>query len=540
MTKQTIHCLIVEDDSCMADFLAQAISHPDIHIFQATNGEQALETLASGTSVDIIITDLNMPEMGGEGLIARVRKISPRTLIIVITGYASIPSAVSMMKQGVFDYLTKPVELDNFLNAVTRAVKQVKQFREKKTVNDISELWHIGRLMDKNLTPDHLLNSVVNTAVKITKGKGGALFLHLDNNLWHESVRNNFDAVEALCVLEGIKRNLGRWTGTNQEDINGSALQILENEKLGKVLAAPFVDEGVVVAILVLALNRKEIDMNLPGLLAVFCSQISPIVNMSISIIQLLHSHEESIKANSALEKLHEELKQSTKLACIGELAAGIAHDINTPLTCIIGFIRLYLRFLDKPGVRIEELLAVRHYIDRAGQEAERCQEIINHFLLFSRKESKSYQPFVLIEVIDRTYNLLEKQLNKGQIFFSREVPPTLPLVMGNANQIQQVLMNLVVNAKNAMPQGGKIHIKAEAIDAGKIKVTVSDNGKGIPPQNLSKIFEPFYTTDTQGKGTGLGLSISKKIIQEHGGEIYAESEVNKGSSFILLLPLAT
>jgi signal transduction histidine kinase/CheY-like chemotaxis protein len=538
MTTEPIYCLIVEDDACVADFLRSAISQPNVHSISATNGKEALEALASGKSVDIIVTDLNMPQMGGEELIKWVRAISPRTLIIVLTGYGSVPSAVSLAKQGVFEYLTKPIELDDLTNALERAIEQVLRLRQGNIASDIAEVWHIGQLIGKCLTPDRLLIDVLEVAMKITKGQGATLFLHLESDQWKETVQKNFNSEKASPILAKVYPNLGKWTGLGQEEIGGNLLLVLEGNEGEKFLAAPFVDEKAVVGILLVLLQGKEVEMHLPGLLAVFCSQMYPIVNMVIRITKLLHAHEEAIRVHADLEKLHEQLKQSAKLACIGELAASIAHDINTPLTCIIGFIRLYLRFLEKPDTSVQELVSIKHYLEKANSEAERCQEIIKNLLLFSRKESKRFLPFSIADLIEKVYALLEKQFAQNNIRFSTDIPSSVAPIMGNANQIQQVVMNMLINAKNAMPNGGSIHVRAQSMQD-KIRVEIIDTGKGISKENMGKIFEPFYTTDTGGKGTGLGLSISKKIIQEHAGEILVESEVGKGSTFTLLLPKA-
>lgn len=131
----------------------------------------------------------------------------------------------------------------------------------------------------------------------------------------------------------------------------------------------------------------------------------------------------------------------------------------------------------------------------------------------------------------------MQESFEKSKIVFTWEIGSIAP-ILGNANQIQQVLMNLFINAKNAMPEGGKLFLKAESTEQ-KIKIHVVDTGKGIPPENLDKIFEPFFTTNPSGKGTGLGLSISKKIIKEHGGEVQVKSQVGVGTTFTLCLPRA-
>lgn len=531
-----IFCLIVDDEPFIVDFIKTALGSLDLQLATAEHGRKALEIFSQGNIVDILVTDLNMPIMPGDELIRHIREISPQTLILVLTGYSSISSAVSLMKQGIFDYLTKPIEIGNLIESVQRAMQEVENLRRKNISGNLPQFWRISQWMGKSLAPDKLLYEVLETGLKIMNANTGALYLLFLDEQWQESALINTNFQEIAPILDKLKPFIASWGNQRQEDIIGNRLAIIPHQKRSWLIA-PFVEDKHVVAVMSVGMST-EISAHVQGLLAVFCSQISPIVGMSIRILKLLHAHEEAIKASNALEKVHEELKQSTKLACIGELAAGIIHDINTPLTCIAGFLQLFLRFLDKPDVTLSELLLVRNYLQQSLNETQRCQEIVRNLLTFSRKESKVFQPFALVEVVNRCFTLLAKQFDSNNISTICSMPTTLPKIMGNANQIQQVLMNLLVNAKNAMPQGGKITISAEE-STDKIKISISDTGKGIPEENLTKIFEPFFTTNPTGKGTGLGLSISKKIIQEHGGEITVSSQINVGTVFTILLSRA-
>ncbi len=544
MTNEPIYCLIVDDDAFILDFIKEALSQLDLYIIPVNSGQEAIDTLASGASIDILVTDLNMPAMSGEELIRRLQEISPRTIILVMTGYATIPSAVSLMRQGIFDYLTKPVDLKNLLDAVERAIAEVENRRKKHHSSDIQKIWRIGQFFDQNLTSNRILQEFLETAIKISEANGGTLWLSFKPNNWEEAASKNFEKdLAKKIIVEEIPKEIIKWDGLSQEEITGNSLHTIVKE-CEHILVVPFLEENHVVALLLLRMSLQKVFQHTPGLLAVFCCQLSPIINMSTRIIRLLRSHEEAIKAQSDLEKVHEDLKQSSKLAAIGELSASIIHDINAPLTCIIGFLQLFIRFLDKPNVTLQELLNARDYIQRALSESQRCQQLVQDLLLFSRKESKTFQPFDLHEVLDRIQKLLCEQFRTANITFERQIPNNLPKIMGNSNQIQQVFVNLFMNAKHAIePNAGKITISAELpIHDGsknkKAKILVQDTGKGIEPANISKIFQPFFTTNAPGKGTGLGLSITKKIVTEHDGEIFVSSEIGKGTTFTIFLPI--
>ncbi|NUM33145.1 MAG: response regulator [Candidatus Brocadiae bacterium] len=537
VNEEPIRCLIADDDLYVADFLKEAISDPDVVASIVHDGEQALDALAQGTAFDILITDLNMPKMSGEELLKQVRKISPKTLIIVLTGYGSINSAVSLIQQGAFDYLTKPVELQDFFNAMEKAVDHVKSIRKKKLKGDISKVWHISQLIDKTLSPNHLLEGIIENAIKVTHGTAGVIFLKLEQHRWRECAQKNLDSDKIAQILAKIQNNVDSWQETCQEEINKNTLRILPLSHNEQIIFCPFTEEKNVVGILAILLDENNVIPHLAGLLAIFCSQVYTIVTMAIRIHQLLHTNEEMIKTHVELERLHEELKQSAKLACIGELSASIAHDINTPLTCIIGFVKLAIRLMEKPNFEQEDKKKVGDYLDKIGSESTRCQQIIRDLLLFSRKESKTFEPIHIQDVILKTMEILKEQFSEKKIHFSMDIHDSFPKIIGNSNQLQQVFMNLFVNAKNAMAEGGSLYVKAEAANNSQmVKIFVMDTGKGIPQENLNKIFEPFFTTNPSGKGTGLGLSISKKIIKEHGGDIQVDSQVNKGTTFILSL----
>ncbi|BBM87031.1 sensor histidine kinase [Candidatus Uabimicrobium amorphum] len=225
------------------------------------------------------------------------------------------------------------------------------------------------------------------------------------------------------------------------------------------------------------------------------------------------------------------DLKQSNKLVFLGELAAEIAHDIKTPLACISGFIDLFLGFLKKPQVTVEELQGVGHYLDKSIAETKRCQKILNNLLMFSKKEDFTH--FCLADLIDRVQALIAQDLIEKNIQLKMNIDPHLQ-VYGSEEKLHQVLLNLLINAKNATKQG---FIEVTAVNENeKTKISVRDSGCGIKNEDLDKIFNPFFTKTQQG--TGLGLSIVKKIIEEHQGNISVQSQLEMGTTFIIELPI--
>ncbi len=236
------------------------------------------------------------------------------------------------------------------------------------------------------------------------------------------------------------------------------------------------------------------------------------------------------------LKNAHSQLIQSAKMAVIGQIGAGVAHEINNPLTSILGFTQLLSSKLDKLNLDPETFKIFKNYLEKIEKESERCKIIVEKLLSFSRKPSEGIEIFDINKVIEDTLSLLKSQLTVSNIDVITDFKVDLPLVKGIPNQIQQVFVNMIVNAKDAMPNGGELKISTE-IEDDMVKISFSDTGHGISKENLSKIFEPFFTTKHDKKSVGLGLSISYNIIREHGGDIKVESEEGKGTSFYIYLP---
>jgi PAS domain S-box-containing protein len=229
--------------------------------------------------------------------------------------------------------------------------------------------------------------------------------------------------------------------------------------------------------------------------------------------------------------RLEDQLIQNEKLTSIGLLAAGVAHEVNTPLAVISSYSQM-LRKQIAPGDAGYKLL------EKITAQTFRASEIVNNLLSFSRMNATEFASVNIHRVINDTLSLLEHPLKTSQIGISANLLAEAPLVTGNAGKLQQVFLNLFLNARDAMPDGGVLDVRTAIVD-GRIEIVVTDSGAGISREHIKKIYDPFFTTKTAGKGTGLGLSVSYGIVQEHGGSISVESGVGRGTSFRLDFPLS-
>lgn len=240
----------------------------------------------------------------------------------------------------------------------------------------------------------------------------------------------------------------------------------------------------------------------------------------------------EQRKLAAERKRLEHEAREINRLATIGEMAAGIAHEVNNPLAAIMNYADLVL---ESP---IPEDVA--ELVDIIKRDVQRAAAILDRLLAFARQRSPELVNVDINGLLETTLALLAHQLEKHHIEVSTMLNPNLPRTVADASQLQQVFLNIVSNAETEMKLAGKgnmLLIKTEAVD-NTIRISFTDNGPGIARENLTRIFDPFFTTRDVGQGSGLGLSVCHGIVGEHGGKIYAASELGKGATFIVELPI--
>ncbi|PYV55042.1 MAG: histidine kinase, partial [Acidobacteria bacterium] len=276
--------------------------------------------------------------------------------------------------------------------------------------------------------------------------------------------------------------------------------------------------------------NLYKFRLSTPtGETRVINAAIAPLVTKKFNVIGRL------IIMDDITERieLESQLSQSDKLSSIGLLAAGVAHEVNTPLAVISSYAQMLSKQLQgdpQKGALLEKIT----------RQTFRASEIVNSLLNFSRTSGAEFAEVNLNKIILDTLTLLEHQFKISRIRVQDELYENLPLIQGNAGRLQQVFLNLFLNARDAMPGGGTLRIATTNGDG--VSVVVSDSGSGIAPEHIARIYDPFFTTkqaarEGQGKGTGLGLSVTYGIIQEHSGKIRVESQPGEGTTFFLDFP---
>jgi len=246
-------------------------------------------------------------------------------------------------------------------------------------------------------------------------------------------------------------------------------------------------------------------------------------------------------EAYQDLKEAQEQVVWTEKLASLGKLAATIAHEINNPLAGVLNYIRLMIKILARNRVSHEKLEDIARYLKLVESEIARCGEIVKDLLAFSRRTKITIESNRIEDIIDKTLNLISHDLDMKEIQLQKSIEPNLPKVQCDFKQIQQVFLNLVYNASEAMANGGILTVTANRALGFKenLEVVISDTGSGIATEDIENIFDPFFTTKEEEKGMGLGLSVVYGIIAKHNGTIEVESELGKGSIFKVRLPCA-
>ncbi len=340
-----------------------------------------------------------------------------------------------------------------------------------------------------------------------------------------EFSENIVESINVGILAVGLDDRVESWN-TQMERLSGIGREDATGRTLAELLPAPLVEQ--------LERTRHEVKIHHLDKFTFDAAEGAATVN--IAITPLVSREMEQIGRLVIFDdithraELERRLVQADKLSSIGLLAAGVAHEVNTPLAVI----STYAQMLSRQVVGDEQKSRM---LDKISRQTFRASEIVNSLLNFSRASGSELASVQLNEVIQETLSLLEHQLRKAGVESETDLAADLPKVQGNAGKLQQVFLNLILNARDAMEPKGRLEI-ATRTSGDHIEIEVMDSGHGIAPEHLSMIYDPFFTTKGAGRGTGLGLSVTYGIIQEHGGTIEAAPRENGGTCFRLQFPL--
>ncbi len=539
----TPRILIVEDDPEMLEFMRVMLDQANCQIQVAHSGEQALEILqqeqAAGNEIDMVLLDIMMPRMDGYEVIARV-KADPdlqNTSFIVTTALDSVSDKTLGLGIGADDYLTKPFdprELLARIDAVMRIRRSEQALRRRN--EELAALVEINRVVTSSLELDEVLEATMRGIRKIMQVETGVLVL-LDEETGVLTFRKTLSPEHGWVTGQTVPPGEGV---VGHVVASGEPMLINDVERepyfsdeidqeLGGVspetiLCVPLMIHNRVIGAIELVnkldgqFNEQDLD-----LLNAMAASVAVAVDNANLYAELNDFAEE-------LERSQAQLVQAEKMAAIGRLAASLAHEINNPLQAIHNTLHLSSQAALGSEKRLQ-------YLDMAQDEVQNLIEIVQRMLDFYRPSRGDARPTDVNEVVERVLALARKRLRHNDVEVHTALSDDLPTLSLVADQISQVFLNLVINAIEAMPDGGDLWVETSLSgDESEILVTFRDSGVGMSAEEIASLFEPFYTTKVDG--TGLGLAISYGIIERHRGVIEVSSQPGAGSTFVVRLPV--
>jgi len=618
--------LYIEDDPEQRESMAASLRERGFHVETAGSGEEGLERLG-GIEVDLILCDLNMPEMDGLAVLSRVQGLHPDLPFVLLTAHPSIPLAVKAITHGAQRFLIKPVSLDEMEITVHQAIEyarlrrwqrqgeeQLSRLVESAPVPYIVTRWSDGEILYANrhlaslvgLTPAELLGRrsaefyvdaderqavtdrlaadgfVKDLEVRVKRADGTAVwtvfslaeaevsgekvvlggFLDITRRkaleeklrIYHEVFRHSIDVI-AVIDKDGriIERNPAheKRTGWTDEEIVGKSMFDFLDHDDKKVIKKTIAETG--------SYRGQAEGITKQGVRVPIDVSIFPIhdahgelelfVSMGRDISEIRQALDDLAETNRELRDTHAQLLQSEKMASLGSLVAGIAHEINTPVGAMTSMHDTLIRAIQKMKEHLKakdedafaankKLQAILEVVDSSNQVikegSSRVAEIVRRLRSFARLDEAEVKKVDIHEGLEDTLTLIQHEI-KHHITVVKDYGE-LPSISVYPSRLNQVFLNLLNNGRQAIKERGTITIQTRVEDA-FVVISISDDGVGIEPKHLAKIFDPGFTTKGVGVGTGLGLSICYQIIQDHHGTIEAESTIGVGTTFTIRLP---
>lgn len=504
MNKKTIRVLIVEDSKLWAETMIRILEKNDYEVIHDIVSERKdfLECL-NHRVYDLILADFNLPQWNGQEAYLALRESGKDIPFVVVTGSLIEEKVIDLLKMGVQDCVLKE-HLTRLPITVDRVLKE-KQLKDKE--RKVRERLHHSELRFRGILEQSEL------AIFGYDQDGTLLF-------WNKRCEGIFGYGPEQVLGKKVFRIL--YTPWEREEIRKKTERMFKGEAVNS-------EDWVRVA-----LDGKKIYLHTTFYgVRDESGRVVLGVSASLDITERL--------------KLQEQLIQAQKMEAVGQLAGGIAHDFNNQLTVIIGNLKLALSELSR-----DETVYPR--LADAEKAAEQCSEIVRGLLLFERRSISLDKHVLNANSILDEFEKLIRHLLPTSIEIQIKKNADKANIEGDATQIQQVLMNLAVNARDAMPGGGKLFMELQNVDVDEsysrkvpearpgsfLCLTVTDTGAGIPPEILPRIFEPFFTTKKEGEGTGLGLSTVYAIVKLHDGWVHVYSEPGLGTTFKIYLPVSS
>lgn len=532
--------LVVDDDQIIRDQLLKELKRNFFTVHQAGCGREAME-IAGRADIDIILLDVKLPDIDGFELLEKLKQKRPDCVIIVITGFGNQEIAIQSLRRGAIDYIEKPIRMLEMSAALGRAQEKLAEKEELGFDNTILVIDDDKKVVE---SVKRLLEKEGYSACGASCGKEGLDIINQTkvDIIVSDIKMNDMNGIEVLRKAKKM-----------YPDIEGIMITGYKDGKMAvealRAGAIDYINKPIDIEELLLSVERaiKSIHLSRNKLYR------NRELKISSEIISKMNEElERRIRERSKeLSQTQAQLFQTAKLATLGEMSTGLAHEMNQPLGGIALIAENIRKLSDRGKLTEEELISS---LDDIDQSVKRMSRVIQHIRTFARQDTLKFVEVEVNETISSAMSLLGEQLRLHEVEVKEELAAGIPKTIGEPYQLEQVWINLISNARDALDHKmeliseGSLRVKdkakrlviSTAYDKkdNSIKVTFKDNGPGMAKETREKMFEPFYTTKEVGKSTGLGLSISYGIIESHKGAFEVESVEGEGTAVRVILPV--
>ncbi len=495
--------LLVEDNPRVRSVFEKMFQRFGYPYEIAADGVEALEKLKQG-SFGLGIYDIIVPRMDGIELLAHTMETDPEIPVIILSSAFRVEMVIEILNRGAFAFIRKPFNMEEIHTEIKKGLRQRSLFLENRNYHrNLEKLVEDKTLSLKKSQGELLLEKEKLENVLQNLGAGLQVMNEKGKVIWrNEIIKGWFGEIEDWRMI--VKTQIPEMDSTGCQ-----SCEVFQGARSQS--------------------RRLTLDC-IDGMRREFRWNCSPIIDSDGEVIQAV-SLVQDITERTRLEQ---ELLRSDKLSAMGEIAAGWAHEINNPIGIILGMVQNVLAETPAGTQLYSELKIVE-------EETLRTSRVVRTLLDFIHEPTLETEEVDLFEVCRSSVAFLDFMLKEKGLNTVFEIEDKLPDIEGNADQLKQVIINILINSIHATPYGGLIKIKMNLVNkqsrSGYLLCEISDNGTGIAPEDLRDVFKPFFTRKGK-KGTGLGLSIARRIIENHGGKIDLKSELNKGASISIMLPL--
>ena len=507
--------LVVDDEPGIARLCERLLMKADFSVLSFTEPRKAMDYLLENR-IDLLLVDIRMPDVDGFSLVNFAKEHQPDIATLIMTGFGTVETAIKALRQGVDGLILKPFEKGGELvEAAQQALADNQRKRDAAHMQALRPLFDLTERFLAETRPEELPNLIVDAVCKHLRCENAAYYQYSDEGWQRLSKRgqapdtsDNASFVKFLDKLDAPISN----QEVDMKDL-GLDLALFVPSSQAQINAVVFAGrDGQQGAF-------REIDMDTLRILA----------RQAAVAVENAHLYEELRAYVKQVEDSQKALLQAEKMAAAGRLTASIAHEINNPLQAVRNCLHLAGRD-DLPEQKQDE------YFTLAETELERLTTTVQRMLDFYRPGKVKPKETEIDEILQHVLGLMGTQLQKREVTVETNLPEDMPTVMAVSAQVQQVFLNLILNAYDAMPGGGVLEISAHKTEDGELEILFQDSGTGVPLESQENIFEPFVST--KEGGTGLGLTVSYNIIAALGGELSLISNEKQGACFQVSLPI--